>query len=76
MKLTCTLSRLPNGKWLTRHTGSSIGLVEVTAMTREEALRKMRNELQYRIEWCPCSGVSGDTVELEVSEDSRPAKLE
>jgi hypothetical protein len=28
----------------------------------------MRNELQYRIELCPCSGVSGDTVELHVEE--------
>lgn len=33
----------------------------------------MRNELQYRIELCPCSGVSGDTVELQVSEDFGPA---
>jgi hypothetical protein len=68
MKLTCTLSHLANGKWLAKHTGSSVGPVEVTAPTREEALTKMRNELQYRIEWCPCSGVSGDTVELQVQE--------
>ena len=71
MKLSCTLSRLPNGKWLARHTGSSVGLVEVTAMIREEALTKMRNELQYRIELCPCSGVSGPTVELQVQEGDR-----
>jgi hypothetical protein len=42
--------------------------VEVSASSREDALRKMRNELQYRIELCPCSGVSGDTVELLVHE--------
>jgi hypothetical protein len=30
----------------------------------------MRNELQYRNEWCPCSGASADTVELQVTEDS------
>ncbi len=69
MKLTCTVSRLANGKWLAWHTGSSTGQVEVTAATREEALTKMRNELQYRIEWCPCSGASGDTVELQVREE-------
>ena len=69
MKLTCTLSRTANGKWLARHIGSSVGQVEVTAPTREEALTKMRDELQYRIEWCPCSGVSGDTVELQVREE-------
>jgi hypothetical protein len=64
MKLTCTVSRLANGKWLARYTGASTGQVEVTAPTRDEALTKMRDELQYRIEWCPCSGASGDTVEL------------
>ena len=68
MKLTCTVSRLANGKWLARHTRSSTGQVEVTAPTREEALTKLRDELQYRIELCPCSGVSGPTVELQVRE--------
>ena len=69
MKLTCTLSHLANGQWLARHTGSSTGQVEVTALTREEALTKMRNELQYRIEWCPCSGAWGDSVDLQVREE-------
>jgi hypothetical protein len=69
MRLTCTLSHLANGKWLAKHTGSSVNSVEVTASTREEALTKMRDELQYRIEWCPCSGVSGDTVVLQVREE-------
>ena len=69
MKLTCTVSRLANGKWMARHAGSSTGHVEVTAPTREEALTKMRDELQYRSEWCPCSGASGDVVVLEVREE-------
>ena len=69
MKLTCTVSRLANGKWLARHTGSFTGQVEVTASTKEAALTKMRNELQYRIKWCPCNGASGDTVELQVREE-------
>jgi hypothetical protein len=69
MKLSCTLSRLGNGKWRARHTGSSVGEVEVTAPSREEALARIRDELQYRIEWCPCSAVSGDTVELQVREE-------
>jgi hypothetical protein len=69
MKLACTLSRLANGRWLARHTGRSTGQVDVTAPTREEALTKMRNELQYRIELCPCSGASADTVELQVREE-------
>ena len=66
MKAACTLSRMPNGAWLVRHSSSALGAVEVSASSRDEALTKMRNELQYRIELCPCSGVSGDTVELRV----------
>jgi hypothetical protein len=66
MKLTCTLSHLANGKWLARHTGSSTGQVEVTAPTREEALTKMRKELRYRSEYCPCTGVTDDFVQLQV----------
>jgi hypothetical protein len=69
MKLTRTVSHLANGKWLARHTGSSTGRVEVTAPTREEAPATMRDGLQYRIELCPCSGASGDTVELQVWEE-------
>jgi len=69
MKLTCTVSRLANGNWLARHTGSSTGQVEVTAPTREEVLTKMRNELRYRSEYCPCTGVTDDFVELQVREE-------
>jgi hypothetical protein len=36
-------------------------------------VRKLRDELQYRIELCPCSGVSGDRVELVV-EDQVPRR--
>jgi hypothetical protein len=47
--------------------------VEVSAATRDEALTKMRDELQYRVELCPCSGVLADTVELQVREEgARP----
>jgi len=69
MKFICTVSHLADRKWLARHVGSSVGSVEVTAPTREQALRKLRDELQYRLELCPCSGVSGDTAVLQVSEE-------
>ena len=69
MEFTCTLARLRNGNWLARHSGMSLGKVEVTAPTKDEAVAKMRNELQYRVELCPCSGVSGGTVELQVREE-------
>jgi hypothetical protein len=68
MKASCTLKRR-NGIWSVQHSSAALGTVEVSARSREEALTKMRNELQYRIEWCPCSGVSGDAVELQVRDD-------
>lgn len=74
MKAACTLSRTRDGAWLVRHASAGLGTVEVSAPSRDEALTKMRDELQYRSELCPCSGASGDTVELQVCEDSRPAR--
>jgi hypothetical protein len=70
MKTTCTLSKMADGTWLVRHSSPAFGDVEVSAPSREGALTKMRNELQYRSEWCPCSGASADTIELQVSEDA------
>jgi hypothetical protein len=69
MKAICTLTHLPSGTWLFRHSSLALGTVHLSGSSREETLTKMLNELQYRIEWCPCSGVSGDTVELQVPEE-------
>jgi hypothetical protein len=38
----------------------------VRGRTEEEALAKIRAEIRYRIEWCPCTGVDDDYVRLEV----------
>jgi hypothetical protein len=34
-----------------------------------EALEKIRAEIRYRIEWCPCTGVGDDYVQLQVERD-------
>ena len=72
MRAACTLSRMRDGTWLVRHSSSILGTVQISGPSREAALTKMRDELQYRSEWCPCSGASADTVELQVSEESVP----
>jgi hypothetical protein len=69
MNYSCRLMHLPNGQWLARHSGSSLGTVEVTAATKEAAKEKLRNELQYRIELCPCSGASGEIVTLQMDDE-------
>jgi hypothetical protein len=69
MKVSCKITRLRNGAWLVRHSSPALGTVEISAGARDEALTKMRNELQYRSELCPCSGASADTVELQVRDE-------
>jgi hypothetical protein len=69
MRFTCTVRRLADGRWLARHAGSEVGTVEVTAASRHDALEKLQNELQYRIELCPCSGAWADRAELVVREE-------
>jgi hypothetical protein len=36
------------------------------ATTRDEVLEKIRAEIRYRIELCPCTGVADDFVQLDV----------
>ena len=35
-------------------------------VSADEALAKLRDEIRYRLEWCPCTGVDDDYVQLEV----------
>ena len=68
MKAPCTISQMQNGIWIVRHSSSDLGTVAITGATRDQALTKMRDELQYRLELCPCSGEVLGTVELQVCE--------
>jgi hypothetical protein len=36
------------------------------ARSEAEALEKLRAEIRYRIELCPCTGVDDDYVQLEI----------
>ncbi len=40
--------------------------VTVRAPSAASALEVLRAEIRYRIEWCPCTGVDDDFVELEL----------
>ena len=70
MEAFCILSPTPKNEWRIRHSSSALGNVEITGSSRVEALAKMRRELQYRMELCPCTGESVGAIELRVSEDS------
>jgi hypothetical protein len=58
------LNRDPGGAWV----ASSVELPNCWSRgsTREEALAKLRDEIRYRIEYCPCSGVDEEFVRVEL----------
>ena len=66
MKFPCTIKKLIDGDWQAKAVGTEVGNVEVSGHTRDEALAHLRAEIRYRMEWCPCSAVADDFVELEV----------
>jgi len=68
MKFPATLKRLIDGKYQVRCVGTVAGEVSVLGIDKAEAIEKARNEIRYRIEWCPCSAVSDEFVELEITE--------
>ncbi|MEX0712239.1 MAG: hypothetical protein WD278_07805 [Pirellulales bacterium] len=68
MRFPITIERGPGGNWLARHSSKDLGDVEVQAAGRDETLEKMKNELRYRLELCPCTGESYRHIDVEVTE--------
>jgi hypothetical protein len=71
MKVSVTVKRLLDGDWQALALGSEVGNVEIVAPSRALALEKLANEVRYRLEWCPCSAVADDYVQLDVLELQR-----
>jgi hypothetical protein len=67
VKFPCAVTRLGNGDWSVRHASPNLGTVQVTARSQQEALEKMRGELRYRLEICPCTGELYQDVQIEIS---------
>ena len=68
MRYPCTFHQVSGGEWLARHEGSDVGTVESRAASRETAIEKIRGEIRYRLELCPCSGESYQHLEIEIVE--------
>lgn len=69
MQAYCSLQRLDDGHWQISHSSSTLGDVDLTDDSREKAISRMQRELQYRLELCPCSGVSAGTVEIRLNDN-------
>ncbi|MEX0939374.1 MAG: hypothetical protein WDZ59_16035 [Pirellulales bacterium] len=68
MKFKCKAEHRTDGTWHIRHDSPDLGQVQATAGSREAALEKMRGELRYRLELCPCTGESYQHLEIELVE--------
>ena len=68
MQFPCRIEQLDPQTWRVRHQSREIGSLEVTAPNRAQALEKMRSELQYRLEWCPCTGELYRDAAIEIIE--------
>ncbi len=65
MPYRCTVSKVPAG-WLAQHESRDVGTVDVRALTRAEAIEKIRGEIRYRLELCPCTGETYQHIDVEV----------
>lgn len=65
MKFRCRLSR-SGDRWQACHESSEMGQLSVSGASRDEAIEKLRGELRYRLELCPCSGESYQHLEVEI----------
>ena len=73
MQFVCDVLQHSDGRWTLRHSGANVGSVAVTGATRAEAAERMRKELHYRLELCPCTGETYSDVVIELIERSSPA---
>lgn len=55
--------------WLAQHNGSQVGSVQVRAATRQEALEKIKNEIRYRLEICPCTGETYQYIDIQIVDE-------
>jgi hypothetical protein len=68
MRFPCTISHRGR-QWVARHQSAEWGEVAAQASSREEAIEKLRGELRYRLEICPCTGESYQHIDVEIVEE-------
>jgi hypothetical protein len=61
-----TVKRLIDSRYYARCDAAPQGLAEGHGESEGEALEQIRKAIRFQLEYCPCSGVAGDFVELQV----------
>ena len=63
MVFSAHLQQTSDGEW--QACSQEMGAC-ASGLSPENALDQLRDEIRYRLEWCPCTSVGDDYVELEV----------
>ena len=66
MRYPTTIERLADGGWRAAHESRDVGAVNARAATREEAIEKLKGEIRYRLELCPCTGETYQHIDVEI----------
>jgi hypothetical protein len=66
MKFVCRISE-QKGVCTVEHASPDVGPIRVIGSTRDEALRKMEEEIRYWLEICPCSGQAFRNLQIELT---------
>lgn len=68
MQFRCNIAQQRDGSWRASHNGPEVGEVHATGSSKEEALEKLRGEIRYHLELCPCTGESYQHIDLDIVE--------
>ena len=66
MQFACSVVQQPDGTWTANHDGAELGKVHARGSSRDEAVEKLRNEIRYRLELCPCTGESYQHIAINI----------
>jgi predicted RNase H-like HicB family nuclease len=68
MRFPCNIAQQRDGSWRASHHSPDVGEVHAAGTSKEQALDKLRGEIRYRLELCPCTGESYQHIDLEIIE--------
>lgn len=71
MKFPCLLTSEPGGPWRAVHESCDLGRIEAVADSRDAAIEKLKGEIRYRLELCPCTGESFQHIDVEIESAGR-----
>ena len=64
MQFHATVQEAEEGKWVAECTALD---AQGRGLSATAALDRLRDEIRYRLELCPCSGIEEGSIELELS---------